>query len=476
MKTKEQREQELYSSGLVDSVKNLFANKNVNINEKYYVLIADYLDSIDEVKDSMLINTEEIAKRLPEVLNNIQEVNLNGIYGVTDGKGIAIEQSLDYESKKLYFFHELTHALQTRNENDNEKCAFYNGHNGMFLTEATTQYTAEILYHVSNGTDLNYRQQPNTARGDSSRVPYSPISEYQYNGDILMLLSKSMDLPLPQVLALGYKSNGREILKDLYESMEGNQGKFEMLMQDLEKIYSIDKIIISGQGNKLQTQTPVNIIMQDKTQFKANLSTYKELMNKTERELVATFVENHDTEYIIQNYEEILKYLTTTELKQQFLAVVKELEQDISQDRVQAIAQEEIQSETEIEFPEGYSINEFGEIIRPERIEKQQDNILINNYQLSFKQRIAQLLKRSNILMNIPFIEKFVDKQLNILPPPIQQREVNDYNSRQSFVNFISNNGKYRDLPPIQRMSDPEKIAQMRLKMEQQRSNEDNQR
>ena len=56
MKTKEQRYNELYSSGLVNSVKKMFANRN-DISEDYYVLMADYIDSMNEVKDQMSINT-----------------------------------------------------------------------------------------------------------------------------------------------------------------------------------------------------------------------------------------------------------------------------------------------------------------------------------------------------------------------------------------------------------------------------------
>lgn len=233
MKTKEQRYNELYSSGLVAGVKKLFANRN-DISEDYYVLMADYIDSMNEIKDEMLINPTEIARKMPELVKSIQESNLGGIYGRTDDNRIQIEQSLSYEDKKLYFFHELTHALQTSHENGREQCGFYNGHDGMFLTEGATQYTAEMLYNVSNGTNLEYRDQPRTVRGASNRIPYSPLSEYQYNGNVLDLLAKSMDLPLPQVLALAYKKDGRETLKGIYESMEGNQGKFDELMNNLE--------------------------------------------------------------------------------------------------------------------------------------------------------------------------------------------------------------------------------------------------
>ncbi len=283
MKTKEQRYNELYSSGLVNSLKMIFNNRN-DITEDYYVFMADYIDSMNEIKDSMLINPTEIARKMPELVKGIQDKALGGIYGRTDDGIITMEQSLNYEDKKLYFFHELTHALQTSNANGLEQCGFYNGHDGMFLTEGATQYTAEMLYNVSNGTNLEHREQPRTVRGANDRTPYSPLSEYQYNGNVLDLLAKSMDLPLPQVLALAYKKDGRETLKYLYEGMEGNQGKFDELMHNLEQIYSIDKLLIHGYGEQLQSQTPLNITMQDGvTRFQGNLYTYKELMNKTER-------------------------------------------------------------------------------------------------------------------------------------------------------------------------------------------------
>ena len=72
MKTKEQRISELYSSGLVDGVKQLFANRN-DITEDYYVLMADYIDSMDQIKDQMLINPTEIARTMPELVKEFME-------------------------------------------------------------------------------------------------------------------------------------------------------------------------------------------------------------------------------------------------------------------------------------------------------------------------------------------------------------------------------------------------------------------
>ncbi len=529
MKTKEQRYNELYSSGLVDSVKKLFDNRN-DISEDYYVLMADYIDSMDEIKDEMLINPTEIARRMPELVKSIQETNLGGIYGRTDDNRIQINQSLNYEDKKLYFFHELTHALQTSHENGKEQCGFYDGHDGMFLTEGATQYTAEMLYNVSNGTDMQHRQQPKTVRGASDRTPYSPLSEYQYNGDILELLAKSMDLPLPQVLALAYKKDGRETLKEIYESMDGNQGKFDELMNNLEQIYSIDNLLIHGYGKQLQSQTPLNITMQDgTTTFQGNLNTYRELMNKTERELAATYIENHDTQYILQSYDEIAPLLTTPELKNNFLAVVHQLSQEVSQDSRGNIINfdeyrrniEQPQATTQVELPEGYSINEFGEIIRPSRDEQQpqmqsqpqvqrqqqesrisgfdatinpsgyaeqlQHNSQQNEKKLSLKQRIAQFLQKNNLFMNMSFVEKFVHQQLDVLSEPTQDiresgtnnnttRETSTPNkTREDFINKLTNFGEYKNLPPIQRMSDPQKLEEMKRKMEQHTQENDNQ-
>ena len=489
MKTKEQRYNELYSSGLVNSVKKMFANRN-DISEDYYVLIADYIDSMNELKDQMLINTTEIAKRMPKLVKSINETHLGGIYGRIDDNIIQMEQSLSYEDKKLYFFHELTHALQTSHENGIEQCGFYNGHDGMFLTEGATQYTAEMLYSVSNGIDMQYRQQPRTVRGASDRIPNSPLSEYQYNGDILELMAKSMDLPLPQILSLAYKKDGRETLKEIYESMDGNQGKFDGLMNNLEQIYSIDNLLIHGYGHQLQSQTPLNITMQDRTtRFQGNLNIYRELMNKTERELAATYLKNHDTQYILQNYSEIASLLTTPELRNNFLTAVNELSQELYRRN-----REQTQISPTVEIPKGYSINEFGEIIRPTKDERQpqvqekkeeakpprlQTMLQHSENKLSIKQKIAKFLQKNNLFMNMSFVEKFVHQQLELLPESTQDiREVTvDSNknietkttnkTREDFINQLTNFGAYRNLPPIQRMSDSQKLEKMRRRREE---------
>lgn len=413
-----------------------------------------------------------------------------------------MEKLLSYEDKKLYFFHELTHALQTSHENGIEQCGFYNGHDGMFLTEGATQYIAEMLYNVSNGESMQHRQQPRTVRGASDRAPNSPLSEYQYNGDILELMAKSMDLPLPQILSLAYKKDGRKTLKEIYESMEGNQGKFDGLMNNLEQIYSIYKVLIAGRPQDiqlLQGNMLVQLTMSNGATFRGNLNTYRELMNKTERELVATYLENHNTQDILQNYGEIASLLTTPELQNNFLAAVHELS-DLSQEnrsnnivnfedyRRNREQETQVSQMQQMEMPEGYSINEFGEIIRPaidERQKQEETKPLplktIPQYsenKLSIKQKIAKFLQKNNLFMNMSFVKKIVHQQLELLPEPKQDiREAAiDSNkatgetmnkSRKDFINQLTNFGAYRNLPPIQRMSDSQKLEKMKKKMEQ---------
>ena len=155
------REQELINSGLVDAVKQQYNNTAHNIPDKYFILIADYIDSINQLEydDGLYLDAMEVAKMLPTVLKQVSEGNIGGIYGRTDEDRITMNASLNYQTNKLYFFHELTHAIQTRMINGQEQCSFYNGKDGMFLTEGATQYTAEILYHISNGTNIQYRNQ-----------------------------------------------------------------------------------------------------------------------------------------------------------------------------------------------------------------------------------------------------------------------------------------------------------------------------
>jgi len=325
MKTRTERERELIDSGLASAIKQQFAGFPHSISDEYIILIADYIDSMSQI-ENFDIDYMSLARNLPNILTKVQEQNLGGIHGRTDNDVITMNSNMNYETKKMFFFHELTHALQTQKVNGNENCGFYNGNTGMFLTEGATQFTAEILYNVSNGTNLNYRSQPNVITGQPQHTPYSPLSQYQFNGNILYMLSLATKTPLNQLLSLGFNPNGREILKQRYEQLKGNEGMFEEFMFDLEKIYSIEKLSWFGYGNQMANPTPSKITLTNGgATFDGNFQIQDELMNKTQRNLMASFILDNDENYILLNYQQVLACLTTDNLKSNFMNVIEEI-------------------------------------------------------------------------------------------------------------------------------------------------------
>ena len=86
--------------------------------------------------------------------------------------------------------------------------------------------------------------------------------------------------------------------------------------------------------------------------------------------------------------------------------------------------------------------------------QEKQDNIQSDNniehedIKLPFKQRLAQFLKKNNLFMKIPFINKFVNDQINILPEPEQPVQSND-NTKEDFMNKITDGGKLKELPSL---------------------------
>jgi len=116
----------------------------------------------------------------------------------------------------------------------------------------------------------------------------------------------------------------------------------------------------------------------------------------------------------------------------------------------------------------------IGEPIVENQINQEQ-----NINKLSLKQKVAKFLQKNNLFMNLSFVEKFVNKQMDILPEHTETRKnvgisVTPTNKkREDFLNSLTNFGQYRDLPPIQRMSNPQKIEEMKRKMEQKQQTND---
>ena len=83
---------------------------------------------------------------------------------------------------------------------------------------------------------------------------------------------------------------------------------------------------MTGYAEQMRSQTPTNIdLMGGRRSFQGNIQIENELVNKVERELAANFIANNDEEYIIENYQKIAMYLTTSELKRNFNNAVQEI-------------------------------------------------------------------------------------------------------------------------------------------------------
>ncbi|MBQ3413954.1 MAG: hypothetical protein IJH39_01100 [Clostridia bacterium] len=279
-----------------------------------------------------------------------------------------------------------------------------------------------------------------------------------------------------------------DLVKLLAVSMRNDFDKemsFEQLTQN-----KIDSLITHYDG----TQEPANTffygILNDSSMVENEFDKY--LGNGAWRELNEAFSELYKTniskerfELIFQNAQGLIQEFANARFQDKYKeAVVRNggfnvptIENKLKMinvmtgQRVQTIESQEQQ----MEMPEGYSINEFGEIIRPARTEQLQSNMQQQNQnKLSLKQRVAQFLQRNNLFMNLSFVENFVHQQLDVLPSPAQETRASTANrSRTEFENWITNNGQLRNLPPIQRMSDPQKLEEMRRKMEQGRQSDD---
>ena len=83
---------------------------------------------------------------------------------------------------------------------------------------------------------------------------------------------------------------------------------------------------MTGYAEQRRSQTPTNIdLMGGRRSFRGNIQIENELVNKVERELAANFIANNDEEYIVENYQKIAMYLTTSELKRNFNNAVQEI-------------------------------------------------------------------------------------------------------------------------------------------------------
>lgn len=137
--------------------------------------------------------------------------------------------------------------------------------------------------------------------------------------------------------------------------------------------------------------------------------------------------------------------------------------------------QEFVPPETEnIEVGEAH-INEFGEIIRPDNVQGGVTEVVTqeNNSttQLTFMQRVAQRVSSNRFLSKLPFMKKFAEKQLKMLPEAKQEFKTVDTvdNKTNSFMKSLQDLKK-DDKEIASSFEEQDKIKDIQKKIERKES------
>jgi len=314
-----------------DVIRKYEQDNKIVLEDKYYLLIADYLECLKEL--DINVNIEEILDKLPKVLNQIQELSnyeMGGNYGATNVPTIKMNRELSPEKFKLYFFHELTHAIQTNQKGtglyDNDK------KNGDFFNEGLTQITAEYLYQISSETINQPHFYNGVVTGQPNRTVYSSVDYYKINASYLQMFAMSIGIPLVDIMALAYNENARELLEQKFNFANNSDQNINDILDNLEEIHIVSKVLLSKQDNGvnpvelLSGNELVQISNEDGTKlYKTNFKRLGILMDDYEQQMINMFFKNNNEEYILKYGDFFAKTLTTQNLKQEFLAGLNEL-------------------------------------------------------------------------------------------------------------------------------------------------------
>ena len=480
-------------------------------------VISQELKRFDEIKSKMASLLSEDGKAIQNFLENTSEENLNIhfndetslIYDDPDNATTKGEvRQRNFENGK--FTYDLAYRYpEIQGHNADFRLAHEMGH--LMLNPSNSN--RQVYDKESNSRQVSGLIRRNEEDGQfyGTQIQENAINliaqlavRGEHSADDIM--SGKVDLS-----EFNLYKKADDLVKLLAVSMRNDYDK-EMSFEQLAE-QKIDSFIEHSDGSKEPANTFFYGILNDSSMIENEFDKY---MGKGAwRDLDMAFQQLHQPnisqerfENIFQTAQALISEFANVRMQEKHKEAVARDGQDVPSldnkismiQEMTGIEQEKPQQATSrdniIQFPEGYRINEFGEIIRPEQTHQQieVDNDIptftppnetqqVERYEqqnankLTLRQRIAQFLQRNDMLMNIPFVEKFVDRQLNVLPPASQTRTQPTNSAREAFVNWLSNNGEYRNLPPIQRMSDPERMAQMQRRMQQnQQSTDENER
>ena len=435
--------------------------------QKARQVISQELKRFDEIKSKMASLLSEDGKAIQNFLENTSEENLNIhfndetslIYDDPDNATTKGEvRQRNFENGK--FTYDLAYRYpQIQGHNADFRLAHEMGH--LMLNPSNSN--RQIYDKESNSRQVSGLIRRNEEDGQfyGTQIQENAINliaqlavRGEHSADDIM--SGKVDLS-----EFNLYKKADDLVKLLAVSMRNDYEK-EMSFEQLAE-QKIDSFIEHSDGSKEPANTFFYGILNDSSMIENEFDKY---MGKGAwRDLDMAFQQLHQPNISQERFENIFQ--TAQALISEFANVRM---QEKHKEAVARDGQDVPSLDNKISMIQEMTGIEQEKPQQVQRYERQNEN------KLTIRQRIAQFLQRNDILMNIPFVEKFVDKQLNVLPPPTEQRTSTRNSSRESFVNWLSNNGEYRNLP-IQRMSDPERIAQMQIRMQQkQQSTDDNER
>lgn len=446
-------------------------------SEQARQVISQELKRFDEIKSKMASLLSEDGNAKQNFLENTSEENLNIHFND--------ETSLIYDDPE-----NATTKGEVRQRNfENGKFTYdlayrypdIQGHNADFRL---AHEMGHLMLNPSNADRQSYNQETNTRQiSGLIRVPKGQEKNRNaYYGEQI----QENAINLIASLAVRGKHSADDIMSgkvdvsefNLYKKCDNlvkllavsmrndfdNEMSFEQLVEN-----KIDSFIEHSDGSKEPANTFFYGVLNDSSMIENEFDKY---MGKGAWRDLDTFITNlHNLNVSKEQFDMVFKEaqgmiteFANTRMKEKYKEAVVRNGQDVPS----------IDNKINL-------INEMtGTVLEQEQIQ-QTTNVQQNENKLTLKQKVAQFLQKNNLFMNLSFVDKFVHRQLDVLPPARQETRnpntITVSRTRESFINELTNFGQYRNLQPIQRMSDPEKIAQMKRKMEQnQQSTDENER
>lgn len=379
-------------------------NTKTKMDKSYLYMKEEYINDLEDYIVQCIRTGYITSENIDVVINrmnrlefiNVLPENLRGIYGFTtkDYTQVLVNPDLDRNRRKLYLFHELSHMA-------------------IGIDEEIIKRNFESYKRIQEEDGVVLRNEVNYAKEGWTLIEEGIVQEIAES-----LLYASLEKERPQATLrrdpiLGnatYKSNYdyyglyQPIVTSLGRTLRGvgrsSSDSDQTILKDLcvkafSKNFTLD--IIKEYNNDVGLDNLYNIL--------GNLGV---IFQGKYNSIVGIRDTNLSTDVIKHSYSDVMNELARLE---DYRGVIGQ--------------------ENHINFSENRTI-------------RQDNSQMQNDY--TMKQKVARFFSKHKLLIRIPFIKKYVEKNLNLLQSGNER--VNQYSQRQirnNFVNELSNNGYYRD-------------------------------